>query len=422
MEKDIIVQASHISKAYRMYASNGDRLKEALDLTHKKRHQLHYALNDVTFDVHKGETVGIIGVNGSGKSTLLKILTGVVTPTTGAVTVNGKISALLELGAGFNPDYTGIQNIYLNGTIMGYTHDEMEQKIASIIEFADIGEFVNQPVKTYSSGMFARLAFAVAINVDPDLLIVDEALSVGDVFFQNKCFHKFEELQQLGTTILFVSHDLASVAKYCSRIILLDKGSLIMDDVPKPVVDSYKRLMVNLLTPNADIEGNQLTSEDGERWSDSFPINPDLLEYGNHKADIVDFAILDNKGRLTSNLIKGEKFSVRLKVRFNEALQSPIMAFTIKNRHGTELCGTNTMYEKVTFKDPKAGDVKTAVFTQSMDLQGGNYLLSLGTSGYIDGEYTVYHRKYDVCTITVISDKDTVGFYDMNSDVSVYDV
>ncbi len=197
-------------------------------------------MNDVSFQVGQGETVGIIGTNGSGKSTILKIITGVLNPTDGEVKVNGRISALLELGAGFNMEYTGIENIYLNGTMIGFTKEEIDEKLQDILDFADIGDFVNQPVKTYSSGMFVRLAFAVAINIEPEILIVDEALSVGDVFFQTKCYHKFEEFKKMGKTILFVSHDLGSIGKYCDRVVLLNKGVKLAEGKPKDMIDLYK--------------------------------------------------------------------------------------------------------------------------------------------------------------------------------------
>ena len=200
-------------------------------------------MNDVSFQVGQGETVGIIGTNGSGKSTILKIITGVLNPTDGEVKVNGRISALLELGAGFNMEYTGIENIYLNGTMIGFTKEEIDEKLQDILDFADIGDFVNQPVKTYSSGMFVRLAFAVAINIEPEILIVDEALSVGDVFFQTKCYHKFEEFKKMGKTILFVSHDLGSIGKYCDRVVLLNKGVKLAEGKPKDMIDLYKRVM-----------------------------------------------------------------------------------------------------------------------------------------------------------------------------------
>lgn len=219
--EEYAIRVKQVDKQYKLYDKPVDRLKESLGLSKKKRYKEHYALHDVSFDVKKGETVGIIGTNGSGKSTILKIITGVLNPSKGEVDINGRISALLELGAGFNMEYTGIENVYLNGTMIGFSREEIDTKLQDILDFADIGEFVNQPVKTYSSGMFVRLAFAVAINIDPEILIVDEALSVGDVFFQAKCYKKFEEFKSMGKTILFVSHDLSSISKYCDKVVLL---------------------------------------------------------------------------------------------------------------------------------------------------------------------------------------------------------
>ena len=226
------IDVAEVTKVYRLYEKPIDRLKESMSISHKNYHRDFYALNQLSFRVRKGETVGIIGTNGSGKSTILKIITGVLTPTTGEVKVDGKISALLELGAGFNMDYTGIENIYMNGTMMGYTK---------------IGDFVYQPVKTYSSGMFVRLAFALAINVDPEILIVDEALSVGDVFFQSKCYRRMEEIRQKGTTILMVTHDMGSIIKYCDRVVLLNKGEFIAEGPAGRVVDMYKKILAGEL-------------------------------------------------------------------------------------------------------------------------------------------------------------------------------
>ena len=223
-EKKIAIQVKKLEKAYKLYDKPSDRLRESLGLSRKKRYKEHYALKRVDMTIYQGETVGIIGTNGSGKSTILKIITGVLNPSGGQVSVNGRISALLELGAGFNMEYNGIENVYLNGTMIGFSEKEIEAKMDDILEFADIGDYVYQPVKTYSSGMFVRLAFAVAINIEPEILIVDEALSVGDVFFQAKCYHKFEEFKKMGKTILFVSHDLSSISKYCDKVVLLNQG------------------------------------------------------------------------------------------------------------------------------------------------------------------------------------------------------
>lgn len=238
-----IISINHLSKVYQMFEKPSDRLKEALSISRKCYHRDHYALNDVSFQVEPGESVGIIGTNGSGKSTLLKIITGVLNPTAGEVHVGGKIAALLELGAGFNPEYTGVENIYLNGTMMGYSEEEMKAKVQPIMDFADIGEFIHQPVKTYSSGMFARLAFAVSINVEPDILIVDEALAVGDTRFQVKCIDKMKELKDKGTTILFVSHATEQVKRFCTKALWLKDGEVVTMGEASKIVDVYENYM-----------------------------------------------------------------------------------------------------------------------------------------------------------------------------------
>ena len=354
--------------------------------------------------------MGIIGTNGSGKSTVLKIITGVLNPTKGSVKIDGRISALLELGAGFNMEYTGIENVYLNGTMMGFSNEEIEAKMDDILNFADIGEFVHQPVKTYSSGMFVRLAFAVAINIEPEILIVDEALSVGDVFFQSKCYHKFEEFKRMGKTILFVSHDLSSISKYCDRVVLLDKGHKRAEGAPKQIVDMYKKLLVNQLkgedapdTIASDkLEGdNGGENAEGETWKASLVLNPEIVEYGEKQAEIIDFAILDKEGQITNAVEKGDMCKIKMKVRTNREVENPIFAFTIKNLQGTEITGTNSYFEGQEIGDLPAGVEKEITFEQEMNLQGGEYLLSLGCTGYIQGEFHVYHRLYDVCNLTV---------------------
>lgn len=416
MEKKKVIQVQQLSKMYKLYDKPSDRLKESLGLSRKKRYKEHYALRNVNFEIEEGECVGIIGTNGSGKSTILKIITGVLAPTEGTVKVDGRISALLELGAGFNMEYTGLENVYLNGTMIGFTEKEIDERLDAILEFADIGEFIHQPVKMYSSGMFVRLAFAVAINIDPEILIVDEALSVGDVFFQAKCYHKFEEFKEQGKTILFVSHDLGSIARYCDRVILLNKGDKLDEGSPKAMVDLYKQLLVHQKpVKQAEIQAEAVE----ENWRDGFQVNPNTLEYGEKQAEIIDYTVLDSKGRQSNTIEKGSSFRIKMKVHFNENIQEPIMAFTFKNVQGTEITGTNTMYEKVSVQHPEAGKECIVTFEQRMDLQGGEYLLSFGCTGYRDGEFTVFHRLYDACNITVVSTKNTVGFYDMNSRVTV---
>ncbi len=414
----VAISVNHLTKIYKLYDRNRDRLKEALHLGKNINFREHYALNDVSLEVNTGETVGIIGTNGSGKSTILKIITGVLNPSSGEVKINGRISALLELGAGFNMEFTGIENIYLNGTMIGFSEEEIDEKLDDILEFADIGDFVYQKVKTYSSGMFVRLAFAVAINIDPEILIVDEALSVGDVFFQNKCYRKFEDFKKQGKTILFVSHDLSSVSKYCDRVILLEKGRKIGEGGPKEIIDMYKKVLVGQLDKQSDT-GKSGKINTGSKWKDRMQLNPDKDEYGSGLAEFEDYCAYDKTGEITNTLIKGEEFTVKVRVRFFETIQDPILAVSFKNRQGTEITGTNTMFEKLNTGMPGPGDVMEATFTQNMSLQGGEYLVSLGCVGYREGEFTVYHRLYDVFNLTVISSKDTTGFYDMDSVVTV---
>lgn len=423
---DYAINVDHVSKVYKLYDKPSDRLKESLGLTRKKKSKDHRALDDVSFRINKGETVGIIGTNGSGKSTILKIITGVLNPTEGKVDIDGRISALLELGAGFNMEYTGIENVYLNGTMIGFSKEEIDAKLQDILDFADIGDFVNQPVKTYSSGMFVRLAFAVAINIDPEILIVDEALSVGDVFFQAKCFHKFEEFKKLGKTILFVSHDLSSIAKYCDKVVLLNKGVLISEGEPKEMIDMYKKLLVNQLDLD-NLDGSNpkeesaedTANDDNKLWQDSMVKNDEIIEYGGGEATIVDFGIFDNTNQLTNTIEKGTDFTIKMKIRFQSKVDEPIFAFTIKDIKGTEITGTNSMIEGKFFETQNDGDVQTISFKQRMNLQGGEYLLSFGCTGYRNGEFTVYHRLYDVCNLSVVSSKDSVGYYDMFSEVTV---
>ena len=455
MENGIAIEVKNLTKSYKLYDKPMDRLKDSLGLAKKRKFKEHLALNNVNLSVKKGETVGIIGTNGSGKSTILKIITGVLTPTSGEVNVDGHISALLELGAGFNMEYNGIDNIYLNGMMIGFSEDEITKRLDSILEFADIGDYVYQPVKTYSSGMFVRLAFAVAINIDPEILIVDEALSVGDVFFQAKCYHKFEEFKNQGKTILFVSHDLSSISKYCDRAVLLNQGVLLGEGTPKEMIDIYKQVLVGQYPlPSSDVKSlldddevrnaaasasdrakekasakaanelngnNTIRPANGEKQGDASVKNPDTLEYGDGAAVIEEFYATDSTGMRSNSIIKGTDFAVHMKVKFNRDVAAPIFAFTFKNIMGIEITGTNSMVEKAFLEPVKAGDVKEISFTQNMSLQGGEYLISFGVTGFEKDNFTVYHRLYDALNITVVSDKNTVGYYDMNSKCEVKD-
>ena len=432
---------------------------------------------------------------------MLKIITGVLSATTGKVESRGSICALLELGAGFNQDYTGIENIYMNGTMMGFSKAEMDEKLPAILEFADIGDFVYQPVKSYSSGMFVRLAFALYISIDPEVLIVDEALSVGDVFFQAKCYHRMDELKRKGTTILMVTHDLGSVMKYCDRVVLFHKGEKVGEGLPGQMVDKYKKILAGK-DPHAEQfmeEQNFLGNVDGEAtgtvnasgttgqdastgnagttgaedkagktgagtagtteknvgkgiaatagtantvdtadiaepaspeagqssqkpigfMKDHLTLNPSSQQYGNGKAEILDFGVLDKDGRPSNVLLKGEEFSIKERIVFHDDIAAPIFTFTIKDKRGMDLSGTNTLFEGKEIPAVKKGDEYYCTFTQRMNLQGGEYLLSIACTGFEEGEHTVYDRKYDITSITVLSNKNTVGIYDMESEVTL---
>ena len=475
-DKDVVINVKDVTKIYRLYDQPIDRLKEAISITHKNYHRDFYALNHINFKVRKGEAVGIIGTNGSGKSTILKIITGVLTPTLGEVNIKGIVCALLELGAGFNNDYTGIENVYMNGTMMGFTKEQMDAKLQEILDFADIGDFVNQPVKNYSSGMFVRLAFAMYVAMDPEILVVDEALSVGDVFFQAKCYHRMDELRRNGTTILMVTHDLGSVMKYCDRVVLINKGEKISEGQPGEMVDLYKKILAGRFTEedknnikkqqelqnasdfideqnfgvdsvgakameeqneskrvvsettaaygDKDARDIELVKSDsstatGHLMQDELNLNPNVQHYGDGRASIYDLGILDERGKVTNVIVKGETFSIKEKIRFNASLEAPIFTFTIKDKRGADLTGSNTMIEGCDIKPVKAGDEYICTFTQRMTLQGGEYLLSMSCTGFEQGEHVVYDRKYDVASITVLSNKNTVGVYDMESQVTL---
>ncbi|SDH57007.1 teichoic acid transport system ATP-binding protein [Pseudobutyrivibrio sp. 49] len=429
---DYVIEVNHVDKVYKLFDSNKARVADTLGLTRRKNYKEHYALKDMSFAVKQGECVGLIGTNGSGKSTILKIITGVLSPTKGDVHVDGRISALLELGAGFNQEYTGIENIYLNGTMLGYSKEEIDAKLDDILSFADIGDFVFQPVKTYSSGMFVRLAFAVAINIDPEILIVDEALSVGDVFFQAKCYKKFEEFKAAGKTILFVSHDLGAISKYCDRAVLINKGDKVAEGTPKDMIDIYKKILVGqepVLSSKVDLadafntdgtaDGGQSEQTGSTNWKSNYQINPNVNEYGDGRASIVDFAVIDDNGNYTNAIMKGSTFTVKSKVHFNTDIENPIFTLTFKTLKGIDVTGTNTMYEKCDVGLCKEGSEYVATFTQKMDMQGGEYLMSISCTGYDGVDFVAYHRLYDVMNITVVSTKNTVGYYDMNSKVTV---
>ncbi|MCI1958142.1 MAG: ABC transporter ATP-binding protein [Clostridia bacterium] len=358
-----IISVTNLVKIYRIYDKPIDRLKESISITKKKYSKEFYALHNVSFNVQRGENVGIIGTNGSGKSTLLKIITGVLNPTAGEVKVNGKVSALLELGAGFNPEYTGIENIYLNGTMMGLSRSEIDNKLDEILSFAGIGDFINQPVKTYSSGMFARLAFAVAVNVEPEILIVDETLSVGDVRFQIKCMNKMKQMMQGGTTVLFVSHDTNAIKRFCSRAIWLNKGIIMDDGDVNLITDKYLDF---LKMGETNINYNNSKENFGGK---EIPFVP-----GDNLAEIVAFHMKNHNGEEVSEIKLDESITVEVIYDvYDETVYKPVIGVAVRSMDDDYVCGLNTMLDNV--KIPwKYGRNKISIkYVNGLLAVGGKY-------------------------------------------------
>ena len=376
-----VIEVENLSKFYKLYDKPADRLKECIHPFGKKYHREFYALRDISFTVKKGETIGILGQNGSGKSTLLKLITGVVTPSAGRVAVHGRIAALLELGAGFNPEFTGIQNIYMNGTILGYSQKEMDQKIDAILSFADIGEFVYQPVKMYSSGMFARLAFAVNANVNPDVLIVDEALSVGDMFFQAKCIDAMKRMIDDGVTILFVSHDTYAIKSLCQRGILLNKGNLLLDDKAEAVVEKYfsvkvaaeQRLVES--SPGECLPADELPAELPACFgrNDVFLKNAAYQRIQNGKAEFYNIQLLDEAGAPVIQVVTGQKVKLRMAVVIHQDIAVAGFGYHIRSANGVDVVYTDTKIEDRPLFALKKGERYVVDWEFCVDLQAGNY-------------------------------------------------
>jgi teichoic acid transport system ATP-binding protein len=417
------VEVNNLTKVYRLFSSPKDYLREIISLKGKKYHQKFYALNGVSLKVEKGQTVGIIGQNGSGKSTLLKIVCGVLQPTTGEIYVNGRIGSLLELGTGFNPEFSGRENVYMNGALMGLTRGEINLRFPDIEAFAGIEGFIDQPVKTYSSGMFVRLAFAAAINIDPEILIIDEALSVGDAVFQAKCFAKFQEFKQRGLTIIFVTHDMDLITTHCQQALLLDKGNLVAQGMPKSVVDEYNRLIISrngIGSPsnnkkNENIISRQIAPSKEIEWQGLFRINPNENRYGNKKAEILEAGIFTPDHQPVQILDRNEEYLIKVKVLHNDNMPAAITAFSIKDPKGTILCGTNTLYQDVKMGHIERGKVILVTFRQKIRINPGEYLMSFGAAAFEEGVYVVYDRRFDYMEIQIVADQLSVGLFDPES-------
>lgn len=397
---DIAISVRNLGKTYRLFGHPGDRIKQFLSLGIKKYHNEFTALHDVSFDIKKGEMLGIIGRNGSGKSTLLQLICGILKPTTGTVKVGGRISALLELGAGFNPEFTGRENVYFQGAVMGISKEDMDGRFDEIAAFADIGEFIDQPVRMYSSGMFVRLAFAAAINVAPDILVVDEALSVGDAQFQSKCFAKLQEIRAKGITVLFVTHSLDLVAAHCERAVLLDQGRLIESGKPKDAIDSYRELLTTKAEHANEVKEGAATLL---IWANMFDLNPSEVRYGSRDTEIVEAGLFTLVNSPSQLLHYGDQYLLKIRLRSYRHGMEPFVSFVIKDPKGLPLCGTTTLMEGIHVKSPLPGQVLIVTFRLQILLNPGHYLLSVGSQICgVDGETVAHDHRSDYLPFEVI--------------------
>ena len=430
--KENIIEIKNLVKEYKMFNSKKDRLLETMFPAYKK-HGVFRAMDNLNLELKKGEVLGVLGKNGAGKSTLLKMITGVVTPTSGTIKVEGKISSLLELGAAFNSELTGIENIYQHGQVMGLTNKEIEERKQDIIDFADIGDHLNQPVKTYSSGMFARLAFACAINVDPDILIVDEVLSVGDMAFQLKCFKKFEQFKKKGKTILFVTHSINDILRNCTRTIIIDAGKKIFDGSVKDGVERYKKMIVGLSpeenkTKNENNNGEKKLKKEfkdslynpEELWKTRFNENPNLINYGNGDAEVIDYGMFDLEDNFMTMIENDKEIVLKSKVLFHKDVKDPIFTMTLKDFKGLEICGTNTVIEKIITGEYKKGDIAITEFKVMFPVAPGKYTLSFSCTHFNNrGELEVLNRKYDALLVEIMSVREMVGLLKITPEVHV---
>lgn len=429
------IEVHSLTKIYRLYDSPRDRLKELLSLRGKAYHKEFYALNDVSFTVEKGQTVGIIGRNGSGKSTLLQIICGVIRPTSGSVQINGRVAALLELGTGFNPEFTGRENVYMNAALLGLSKEEIDFKFDDIAQFADIGEFIEQPIKTYSSGMVVRLAFAIAINVDPEVLVVDEALSVGDELFQRKCFSRIATIKEAGATILFVSHSGGTVVELCDGAVLMDAGEKLAVGAPKRIVGYYQKLLyaptdkregireqirrANEHLPTSpyiadNISPERLTStEHAPLPQESFDPNlkpSSTIEYESHGAYIDSPVVFTLAGEQVNNLLRGRIYRYVYNVRFTKSASNVRFGMLIKTVSGVELGGgASAASDNDGSPHVEAGSNYRVEFRFRCVLNPGVYFLNAGVIGDVDGSETYLHRLIDIAMFRILADSESLA-------------
>ena len=417
-----IIHAEKISKCFRIYRHPSDHLKELLPFGKRRYHEPFWAVKDVDVSVDRGCCLGVIGENGSGKSTLLRMIAGVIRPTSGAISVGGRVSALLELGAGFNPQFTGRENIYLYASILGFTDAQTRARIPSIEKFAEIGEFVDRPVKTYSTGMFVRLAFAVAIHMDPDILIVDEALSVGDIFFQQRCIRRIQQMKHQGVTILFVSHDLEAVRSLADRTIWMEHGQVRLEGKTDEVVSKYLAAMVTRGRKEIMEEealGTPIsTSSDLDLPEEALARIPRFLEhvpnidhrYGNSKARVLGIGVYGKEGAPAAGVAQGDRICIRISVEFQESVDQPNVGFMLRNRLGEDVTGTNVMFEGERLPAARAGERLSVDFVMDLPfLHAGFYYFSPAVADGTLDHYEMCDWIDNAIAIEVIQRTTTYG-------------
>jgi len=405
---DISVKIKDVSKTYRVYEKPKDRLMQFI-FRSKIFYKEFIALNTLSFDIKKGETIGIIGRNGSGKSTLLQMIAGTLTPATGDIQISGRVAALLELGSGFNPEFTGRENVYLNASILGITREEIEQKMDAILKFADIGDFIDQPVKTYSSGMYVRLAFSVSINVDPEILIVDEALAVGDGRFQLKCFEKIKDLKDAGKTIIVVTHDMQTVRQICDRVVLIDRGQLLNIGKPNEIVNEYTKVLFSGISVVEESVASSIepVSEENTATFKGADSGSEIViskeyRYGNNEGKIEKIIYpTDHIGGIVT-LTSSDEYVIGYKAKAYRKIERPIYAMTVKTVKGLDVYGTNTYFQGMDFKPLENNEEVIVTFSQKMNLLPGDYFISFGFVELIDGEVIPLDRRYDVIELKIM--------------------
>ena len=427
---EIAISVKNLSKKYHLYDSPSHRLKEALHPFRKKYHREFWALREISFEVRKGESIGIIGQNGSGKSTLLQLICGTLTSTEGEISVNGRVAALLELGAGFNPEFTGRQNVYMNGALMGFTKEETDGQFERIAAFADIGEFIDQPVKTYSSGMYVRLAFAAAINVDPDILVVDEALSVGDAAFQSRCFEKIKGMQRAGKTIIFVTHGLNVVPDICTGAVLLDSGKILQTGKPRDVINTYSAMVIEReeaylkrLSGKAGKGSSAVVEtepiEQTDRMQNAGAQPEESLRYGEGGAEVIYHDVMDSSGQAVPIIETGKRYRVVSRVKFYKDVPQPMTGMLIKTLTGIAICGASTYQSGISFLPAKEGDVVETTFEFDAFFNPGIYMLTVGVSELVDFHIKPLDRRIDARVVKVIGPAAYMGLVQLNAEINV---